>query len=195
MCSVKCVNDKRVIHLIVIYAHCLAASNHCTLGNAMCTEWSVQYTHHASICTKRDPECNKRCCHQPRAYAPPQQQQHRTYNFEMAIAIFSETRCFAYEKHIYLCISRVVAAAAVLFSFIPIHSNSFIDSNERNGSKQRYESGYHRDGASRKKECACVAYGIQQIFSMRLCAKQLCETHFLYLYLISQKCSGKQTKV
>lgn len=45
MCSVKCVNDKRVIHLIVIYAHCLAASNHCTLGNAMCTEWSVQYTH------------------------------------------------------------------------------------------------------------------------------------------------------
>lgn len=99
------------------------------------------------------------------AAARHHQHQHRSH-FEMAIAIFSGTRCFAY-KNIFIIVYRVLVVVVVMgdSSFF---INSFIVMNE---SKHRYgwqlASMYKEGGGLHKKENACVARK-QQIFSMQL---------------------------
>lgn len=175
MFSVKCVNDKRVIHLIVIYAHCLAATSYrCVVNNAR----SIRKRTRRTI---RDPKCNKHRGHRRRTPSQQQQQQHRSH-FEMAIAIFSGTRCFAYEN-----IFIVIYRSSVVMGDSSFFINSFIAINE---SKHRYglasAKGVTVEVGGRKNICVCRR---QQIFSM-----QLSETHFRRFYLISQKCNGTQTK-
>lgn len=60
MFSVKCVNDKRVIHLIVIYAHCLAANVESLHVNVKQRDTNTHTLSAVTLYSIRDPKCNKR---------------------------------------------------------------------------------------------------------------------------------------